>query len=477
MLLSEVLREINVLCEYTDCEIVSLRDDSRKIENGFAYVCIKGNSFDGHDFAGEMLAKGAAAVITERDLGLERQVIVEDTRKSYAKMCAAFFGYPARKLKLIGITGTNGKSSTAFFIKGILEHLGVKAGLLGSVKNLIGDEEFEVFNTTPTAFELQEFFAKMVLAQCEYCVMEVASQALSQYRVEGVHFDAAIFTNLTQDHLDYHGNMENYKQAKSMLFKNCSLAILNADDTASLDMIRECDCRSVTYSKSKSNATYMAKNINLSDKTIEYELLSDNTIGRVHMNIPGEFNVYNSMAAIIALVELGFDFHKCRKAISTVPGVCGRIELVPTETDYSVIIDSAHTPDALENIISALKGICRGKLITVFGCGGDRDSTKRPIMGALVSELSDKAIVTSDNPRSENPETIINDILAGIRDENRGKCIIEADRTAAITLALSLAEAGDIVLLAGKGQETYQIMNSGKIHFDEREKVKEILAP
>ncbi|MDR1629580.1 MAG: UDP-N-acetylmuramoyl-L-alanyl-D-glutamate--2,6-diaminopimelate ligase [Oscillospiraceae bacterium] len=475
MLLSKLFERINVKNSYADKDFLSLSDDSRKIGPGDVFVCIRGARFDAHDYAAAVLEKGAAAVVVERDLGLPDQILVENTREAYSHMCAAFFGHPAEKLKLVGITGTNGKTTTAFLMKGMLDAFGKKTGLLGTVKYVIGEEEIEAGNTTPEAFEIQELFAKMAAAGCEYCVMEVSSQALAQYRVAGLRFAAAVFTNLTQDHLDYHGSFENYVQAKAMLFQQAGLAVMNADDAYWQLLLANTSCRVVSYSKEKDEASYTAKNIRLSSAFTEYELVGNGIIGRVHIGIPGEFSVYNSMAALIAMAELGFDFHEARKALSTVKGVKGRIEVVPTDTPYTVIIDYAHTPDALENILSTLRKIAEGRVISVFGCGGDRDKTKRPIMGEIGARLADYLVVTSDNPRTENAQQILEDIKAGIPKGTKTPVFYEVDRTKGISHALHEAKKGDIVLLAGKGHETYQILGTQKIHYDEREIINEIL--
>lgn len=475
MLLSKLFERIKVKNSYEDQDFTSLSDDSRKIGPGDVFVCINGAHFDAHDYAAEMLAKGAAAVVVERDLGLSNQIIVENTREAYSYMCAAFFGYPTEKLKLIGITGTNGKTTTAFLIKGMLDVFGKKTGLLGTVKYVIGDEEIEADNTTPEAFELQKLFAKMVDAGCEYCVMEVSSQALAQHRVAGVHFAAAVFTNLTQDHLDYHGSFENYVQAKALLFQQSDLAVINTDDASWPRLLENTSCRVVSYSKDKDEASYTAKNVRLSPAFTEYELVSNHVIGRVHIGIPGDFSVYNSMAALITLVELGFEFHAARKALSTVKGVKGRIEVVPADAPYTIIIDYAHTPDALDNILSTLRKIAENRVIAVFGCGGDRDKTKRPLMGEIGARLSDYLVVTSDNPRTEDAGQILEDIKAGIPKTIKTPVYYEVDRTKGIAHALHEAKKGDIVLLAGKGHETYQVLGTQKIHYDEREIVNDIL--
>ena len=473
MLLSEVLKGIKVKNEYTDVEIADVTQDSRQVEKDYLFVCIKGATFDGHSVAAEMLEKGAAAVVCEYDLGLERQVIVDNSREAFSPICANYFGNPAEKLKLIGLTGTNGKTTTSFLIKQILENVGKKVGLIGTVQNMVGDEVYPAHYTTPDPHELQQLFRKMVDAGCEYCVMEVSSQALAQGRVNGVHFMVGAFTNLTQDHLDYHKTFENYFSSKRLLFENCDTAVTNVDDEYGLKIVEGLDCKVVTYAVDNINSDYTAKNVVFSADGVKYELVCDE-IGRVECPIPGRFSVYNSLCAATVALVLGFDFRDVVIAISKSKGVKGRIEVVPTDTDYTVIIDYAHSPDGLENIISSLKEIAQGRVVTLFGCGGDRDKTKRPKMGKIAAELSDFCVVTSDNPRSEEPSAIIDDILEGMKDTKTPYKVV-VNRKDAIRWALENAKENDIILLAGKGHETYQILPTGTIHFDEREAVAEVL--
>ena len=471
MKLKEILANIDVKNEYADKEVINVTSDSRLVEEGFLYVCIKGASFDGHSVAEKMLEKGAAAVVCERDLGLENQIIVDDTRAVYSPICANFFGNPANSLKLIGLTGTNGKTTTTFIIKQILENLGKKVGLIGTVQNMVGSEIYPAHYTTPDPYELQSLFRKMVDAGCEYCVMEVSSQALAQGRVAGIHFELAAFTNLTQDHLDYHKTWENYFDSKRILFENCDIAITNIDDKNGLRIVEGLPCKVKTYSVDNNNSDFTARNVCFSSDGVKYELVTDR-IGRVQCPIPGRFSVYNSLCAVSVAIALGFDFEDVLRAVAKCSGVKGRIEVVPTDTDYTVIIDYAHSPDGLENIISSLREISKGRIVTLFGCGGDRDRTKRPLMGEIAARLSDFCVVTSDNPRSEKPADIINDILEGMKNTKTPYKVIE-NRKEAIEWSLENARENDIILLAGKGHETYQILNDGTIHFDEREVVSE----
>ena len=474
MKLSQILKNVKVKNEYTDREVTDVTSDSRQVKEGFLFVCIKGASFDGHSVAQQMLDIGAVAVVCEYDLGVENQIIVDDTRKAYSPICASFFGNPADSLKLIGLTGTNGKTTTTFLIKQILENVGKKVGLIGTVQNMVGDEVYPAHYTTPDPHELQSLFRKMVDAGCEYCIMEVSSQALAQGRVEGIHFHIGAFTNLTQDHLDYHKTWENYFESKKLLFKACDCAVTNLDDEYGLRIVDGCGCRVVTYGVDNMKADFVARNVGFSANGVRYDLVGEK-MGRVSCPIPGRFSVYNSLCATSVALTLGVDFTDVLEAISKSKGVKGRIEVVPTPNqNYTVIIDYAHSPDGLENIISSLKEIANGRVVTVFGCGGDRDRTKRPKMGKIAAELSDFCVVTSDNPRSENPSAIIEDILEGMKDTATPYEVVE-NRKEAIAWAMKNAQPNDIILLAGKGHETYQILPTGTIHFDEREAVAEVL--
>ena len=474
MKLSEILKGIKVNNTYEDREVFDVTADTRLVKEGYLFICIKGASFDGHSAASEMLEKGAAAVICERDLGIKGQILVDNTRAVLSPICANFFGNPANDLKIIGITGTNGKTTTTFIIKQILENLGKKVGLIGTVQNMVGDEIYPAHYTTPDPHELQSLFRKMVDSGCEYCVMEVSSQALAQGRVNGVHFVIGAFSNLTQDHLDYHKTWENYFNSKRMLFEQCDTAVTNVDDKYGLKIVEGLPCKVKTYAVDNLNSDYTARNVNFLANGVKYELVSD-SIGRVECQIPGRFSVYNSLCAAAVALSLGFDFKDVVLAVSKCTGVKGRIEVVPTDKDFTVIIDYAHSPDGLENIISSLKEIAQGRVVTLFGCGGDRDRTKRPLMGEIAARLSDFCVVTSDNPRSEAPDKIIEDILEGMKNSRTPFKVIE-NRKEAIFWAIENAKKDDIILLAGKGHETYQILPSGTIHFDEREVVAEALA-
>ncbi len=458
----------------TDAEVTLVTEDSRKICSGSVFVCVKGAHFDGHDKVPDAVNAGAVLVVAQHDTGAPNQLIVTDTREAFSLLSASFYSNPARKLRLVGVTGTNGKTTTCFLLKSVLEALGHKTGLVGTVKNMVGDTEYPAHLTTPDPFELNGLFAKMVDAGCEFCVMEVSSQALAQQRVAGLHYETAIFTNLTQDHLDYHGDFENYIAAKHKLFEQCDTAIINSDDEAHKAMVEGTACKVVTFSAASDKADFSAKNIEHRTNGVSYILVGIGKLERIKMRIPGGFTVYNSMGAAVCAVELGFTLEQAANALSTATGVPGRIEVVPTDTEYTVIIDYAHSPDGLENILASLRKIAPARIITVFGCGGDRDKTKRPKMGKIAADMSDFVVVTSDNPRTEDPQTIVEEVSEGTKGAKIPVVTI-VDRTEAISFALNEAKPGDIVLLAGKGHETYQIIGTEKIHYDEREVVHGLL--
>ena len=456
-----------------ETEITGITCDSRQIKPGYAFVCIKGTKSDGHDYAEAAVKSGAAAIICERDLKLDCQVITDNTHAAYADMCAAWFGNPADSLRLFGVTGTNGKTSVTYMLKKIFEKAGYKVGLIGTIQNMIGDEVIAAHNTTPNAYELNSLFALMKAKGCAVVIMEVSSHALDQLRVYRLDFEVAMFTNLTQDHLDYHITMENYLEAKKKLFKMCRTAVINSDDSYAQKLTEGLDCKTVTYSTGN-DSTYSAKAINYRPASVEYEFVSDTDICHIKVATGGKFTVYNSLCAAVCAVEAGISITTAAEALAELNGVKGRAESVPTGRDFTIIIDYAHTPDGLKNILSTFRECKKNRLIVVFGCGGDRDKTKRPIMGSIAEHFADYVIVTSDNPRTEDPGEIIKDILAGMKNSAVPVKVIE-NRTEAIKFAVSIAEKDDIIVLAGKGHETYQILGTGTIHFDEREIVAEAL--
>jgi UDP-N-acetylmuramoyl-L-alanyl-D-glutamate--2,6-diaminopimelate ligase len=471
MKLNELL-ENNAVTSIGDTEITSVTDNTGRVTEGSLFFCVKGGNFDGHTAAADMLERGAAAVVCDHDLGLgEKQIITDDTRVLYGKVCAAWFGHPERKIKMIGVTGTNGKTTITNVIKHILMSTGHKTGLIGTIRNEIGDEAFETGNTTPMTYEFMKLLNRMVNEGCEYVVMEVSSFGLVQNRIGSSWFGIALFTNLTQDHLDYHKNMENYYQAKKKLFDICDSAICNIDDDYGRRLFGEISCDKLTFS-TRESASFYADGIKIKPTGSSFWFCNEGKSHFVKAKIPGLFNVSNLTAAMAACLKAGVPLDKIIAAVENYSGVKGRCEVIPTGRDFTVICDYAHTPDAIENVLRSVKEYTSGRLICLFGCGGDRDSAKRPLMAQAAAKYADKLIVTSDNPRTEDPEAIIKDILTGLTDTEVPYDVV-TDRREAIYHALKIAEKGDIIVLAGKGHEDYQIIGEKKNHFDEREVVAE----
>lgn len=457
-------------------EIGDIRYDSRAVTPGDLFVAVPGFAVDGHRFIPMAREKGAAAVICETPPEADIPYIqVKNARLALALISANYFGHPARRMKFVGVTGTNGKTTTTYLLKHVLEQArSAKVGLIGTIQNLIGPRVIETERTTPESYELQKLFYEMAEAGCTHVVMEVSSHALALDRVAGVHFDVGMFTNLTQDHLDFHKTMEAYRDAKAILFRMCDMGVYNADDPASEQLMATADCKALTYGKGE-NAQLRAISPALYSDHVEFTAQYGPAEVPVTLGIPGGFTVDNALCVLGAALSLGISLEDAAKALKDAQGVKGRVEVVPTPgTDYTVLIDYAHTPDSLENVLKSVRGYCKGRLIAVFGCGGDRDATKRPIMGEIGARLSDIAVVTSDNPRTEDPHRIIQDILAGIPDP--GSCVVVENRRAAIEKAMELAAKDDIIVLCGKGHETYQIIGTEKTHLDEREEVARILA-
>lgn len=467
--LIEGLADINI----PDREISSVTDNTKKVRKDCIFVCVKGGSFDGHDATAEMLEKGAAVIVAERDLGLgNKQIITDNSRKFYGELCAAWFDHPEKKLKIIGVTGTNGKTTISNVIKNIFMKNGIKTGLIGTICNEIGDETVHTDNTTPMAFDYMCLLDKMVKAGCKYAVMEVSSFGLVQHRIGPTHFDMGIFTNLTQDHLDYHKTMENYYQAKKMMFDECDYALINTDDEYGRRIFSEISCKKERYGIS-SEADYYADAIKIKSDGTSFWYCYNGKSQLVNMKMTGMFNVSNVTAAISVCLKAGLPIEDILKAVSEYNGVKGRCEIIPTGRDFTVICDYAHTPDAVENILKSVREYTEGRLICLFGCGGNRDAKKRPLMAKAAAKFADRLIITSDNPRDEIPEAIIDDILAGLKDSEIPFDVV-VDRTKAIHHSLKIAEKGDIIVLAGKGHEDYQVLPGNEhIHFDEREIVSE----
>lgn len=466
------LLENSIKTNLPDMEISEVTDDSRLVGKNTLFVCINGGKNDGHDFADKAIEMGAAAVVCERDLGIENQIIVSDTRKAYGELCASWFNHPERKIKLIGVTGTNGKTTVTTLIKDILIKSGHRPGLIGTIQNEINGVPVKTDKTTPLTHEYMKLLADMVSAGCDCAVMEVSSFALVQQRIGPSHFRVAVFTNLSQDHLDYHADMEDYFRAKKLLFERCDKAIINTDDEYGKRLYSEVKCEKMSCSV-KEEKDFFAENINIVSDRISYDL----HVGRekIPLSIPmtGTFNVINSLQAAAVCMEIAIPTEKIVEALAYTSGVKGRCEIIPTNKGFTVICDYAHTPDAIENVLSSLKPLAKGRLICLFGCGGDRDKDKRPKMAAAASKYADRLIVTSDNPRNENPSDIIGEILTGLKNV---KYDVIENRKEAIEFALKSAEKGDVIVLAGKGHEDYQILKDNKhIHFDEREIVAEIM--
>ena len=474
MKLKDLLKDIPVLEMTADPEqeIENVYYDSRKVTPGSLFVAVSGFASDGNRFIPMALSKGALAVVTakkpEEDVPY---VLVESDRLALAFLGCNFYGHPAKSMTMIGVTGTNGKTSTTLLLKQVLEKtVGAKVGLIGTMANMVGDEIIPTERTTPESFDLQALFARMRDAGCTHVVMEVSSHAVTLERIGGTHFDIAAFTNLTEDHLDFHKTMDAYCDAKAELFRRCDKAVVNADDHYASRILAAAEGQTLTTSVAGSG-DLTAKDLELLAEGISFTAVSGGEAVAVHLPIPGKFTVYNALTVLGIAKQLGVSLADCAEALKTAEGVKGRVEVVPTPgTPYSVLIDYAHTPDGLENVLSSVKDFCKGRLISVFGCGGDRDPIKRPIMGEIGVSLADFAIITSDNPRTEDPMAIISDIVAGVRKEHGDYIIIE-DRRAAIRYAMDIAEKDDIIVLAGKGHETYQDIGGHKYHLDEREEV------
>ena len=479
MLLQDMLKEVHYLSVkgLLDKQIDGIFYDSRQVTPNALFFCIEGLRFDGHQFAGEAIAKGAQAVVISKDIPLPEHVTkiyVEDTRLAMALMSKAFFGNPVKDIPLVGVTGTNGKTTVTYLIKAILEEAGKKTGLIGTITNMIGNKKIPAERTTPESLDLHRLFKEMKDEGTDVIVMEVSSHSLSLKRVAGCRFEVGVFTNLTQDHLDFHNSLDEYREAKAKLFDQSQRAVINIDDESGRIIMERAACSALTYGI-RGEADIYARDLEITTKGVSFRLFTPDGNCMINLNIPGIFSVYNAMAAAGACSALGISLECIKNGLEKVKGVPGRFELLNTGTDYSVILDYAHTPDGLENVLKTARGFTKGRVITVFGCGGDRDPGKRPIMGEIAGRYSDLCIITSDNPRNEEPMAIIEHILPGIKRTACPYVVIE-DRRQAIAHALEQGKAGDVIILAGKGHETYQILKNNRvIHFDEREIVAELL--
>lgn len=467
-----------------DMEVAGIEHDSRKIKEGYVFVAIKGYELDGHKYIKQAIENGAKAIVVE-DIKEVKQsdlnegitiVVAQNTREALAKMACNFYGNPSLRFKLIGITGTKGKTTTAFMVKSILEKNGQKVGLIGTIANYIGDKNLgESSRTTPESLELQKIFAEMVKAKVDAVVMEVSSQSLKLHRVDGCNFDIGVFTNFSEDHISAkeHPDMEDYFNSKLKLFDMCKKGFINVDDfrVAKVKKLAE-NCDIKTYGIDNS-ANLLAKDITVTNSSVDFKVKIGQRNERVKTGIPGRFSVYNSLAAISVAETFGVDADKIKEALLSVR-VPGRSELVENKKDLTIMIDYAHSPESLQNILLAVKSYTRGRVISVFGCGGDRDSGKRPQMGEISGNIADFTVITSDNPRTEEPAEIVKEIEQGMK-KTRGKYITIVDRIEAIKYAINMANKNDIVVLAGKGHETYQEINGKKYPFDEREIIKKLM--
>lgn len=476
MLLSELAgATAHEKCTGKDTQIASLQYNSRKVGKGDLFFCVVGTFSDGHAYAAQAVAAGAAALVVEHELPLPvPQVVVENTRIAMAEMAAAFYGYPARGMRIVGVTGTNGKTSTTYMLRAIAEQCGLKVGLIGTIRNLIGERIVDTERTTPESVDLQRILREMKDEGVELVVMEASSHSLDQRRVHGIEFETAVFTNLTQDHLDYHKTFENYLAAKMRIFAQARQAVVNRDDPHAQTILNGLTIPCKTFGI-REQADISASEIDITTRGVQFDMHCPLGTIRMYVPIPGLFSVFNAMGAAAAAIQLGLPLSAVKNGIETMGSVSGRLEPLPTGgRNFTVLLDYAHTPDALENILKTARGFAEGRIVTLFGCGGDRDHAKRPIMGEIAGRFSDFLVVTSDNPRTEDPMAIIEAVLEGVRKSSCPHVVVE-NRYEAIRYALEHAQPKDVIILAGKGHENYQEIGSGKRHFDEKEIVAELL--
>lgn len=467
-----------------ELEIKSIENNSQNVKPGSLFVAIKGFDFDGHQFVEEAIKNGATAVMLDMSADLKSiklskdmtVILSTDTRADLAKLACNFYNNPSRHFKLIGVTGTKGKTTTTYMIKSILEKAGHKVGLIGTIANYIGEEMISESNrTTPESLELQELFYKMALEKVDFVVMEVSSQSLKLHRVDGSEFDMAVFTNFSKDHISLkeHSDMQDYFNSKLKLFQRVPKGFANSDDFKCERLMYEAkNCDIKTYSVDNSS-NLIAKDITITNSSVDFKVKLGQKNERIKVNIPGRYSVYNSLAAISVAISLGIDTETIKEGLANIV-IPGRNELVPNNKELTIMIDYAHTPESLENVLSSIKAYTQGRIICVFGCGGDRDKEKRPQMGEVAGRLATFSIITSDNPRTEKPEDIITDIEAGMA-KTKGNYKTIVDRKEAIKTAIDMANRRDIIILAGKGHETYIEINGERKEFDERKVVKEIL--
>ena len=477
MRLRELLEGMEVISQTIspDTEITHVCVDSRATQKGSLFVAVPGNRCDGGHYARQAVDRGAVCVVCQSELPPDLPwVKVRDARLALSQLACRWYGHPSRQLTMLGVTGTNGKTTVTYLLRHILQRTGMKTGLIGTVQNIVGEQTLPAQRTTPDALQIQQLLSAMTKNGCSHAVMEVSSHALDQHRAEGIDFAVGIFTNLTEDHLDYHGTMGCYCDAKAKLFQMSRMGVCNADDPWTERLLAGASCPSVYYGI-HNPAEVWAEDIFLHSRSVDFTVCTARTRTPVHLGVPGRFSVYNALGAIAACGELGIPPEECAAALATFPGVAGRMEVVPTPgKPYTLLIDYAHTPDALENVLKTVRGFAQNRVIAVFGCGGDREREKRPLMGHIAGKLADLTIITSDNPRTEAPMAIIRDILPGIAGAE-DKYIVEPDRRGAIALAMGRAAAGDVIVLCGKGHETYQEIGDKTIPMDEREIVRSLL--
>ena len=478
MKLYKLIEKLNIIENHAidDLDILSVCYDSRKACRDSLFVAVRGFETDGHKYIAAAASLGASAVICEEKPDVDiPYIIVPDSRLALALIGCAFYGYPSEKMHIIGVTGTSGKTTTTHLIKQAIESItGKMVGMIGTNGNYIGYEEIHTEHTTPESLDLQSLFNDMYAAGCEYVVMEVSSHALALDRVAGVRFDAAAFTNISQDHLDFHKDMDDYARAKKKIFSMCDIACINLDDPYSQLMLENITCDLITTSEDNEDADIFASEISIDSSGVKFNSIYNGNIVPVKLNIPASFSVYNALTVLSVGIALGFKIEDIALSLSEAKGVSGRMESLPTDGNYAIIRDYSHKPDPLEKVLKTLKPITKGKLVALFGCGGDRDRLKRPIMGKIAAENSDFVIVTSDNPRTEDPLDIINEILPGVIGADTPYAVIP-DRVEAIRFAVDNAEDGDVILLAGKGHEDYQIIGHDKFPMDERLIVADIM--
>ena len=465
-----------------DAQVTGITYDSREVKPGWLFVAIKGASFDGHRFIDSAIKAGAAAIIAERkpdhiDIPC---VVVPDGRYAMGEIAAPFFGYTTRKMKLVGVTGTSGKTTVTHLINSIFNAAGYCAGLIGTLGARAGDEFVETLHTTPESVDLQRMFATMADKGVNVAAIEASSHGLFQGRTLGCEFDCGVFTTIARDHLDFHGSVESYLDAKLILFRDYPsksdkpfAAVVNADDPAAKQVIAACP-GAITFAV-EAGADLTASNIEVTDRAVRFDMTYSGQSAPIKLGIGGFFNVYNALAAGAAAIALGLDLDAVERGLASARQVPGRFESVDCGQDFGVIVDYAHTPDELENVLRTAGNLASNRLIVTFGCGGDRDRGKRPIMGRIAAQLADLLVVTSDNPRTEDPESIIAEIMTGISDKDRARATLQPDRREGIRAAIELADSGDVVVIAGKGHEDYQIFADRTIHFDDREVAREVL--